>query len=98
MRRIALLIGLLAVVSLVAAVPGTSPPDAAGPADFTDFESSHVHPLAMTPDGSKVLAVNTADNRLAVFDVTGASPVRVGEVPVGLEPVAVAARSNTEAW
>src|SRR6185369_7047031 len=71
---------------------------AAGPASFTHFESGHVHPLAMTPDGSRVLVVNTPDNRLSVFDVTGPSPVRVAEVPVGLEPVSVAARSNTEAW
>src|SRR6185369_5265354 len=38
------------------------------------------------------------DNWLAVFDVTGATPVRVAEIPVGLEPVSVAARTNSEAW
>lgn len=66
--------------------------------DFVHFESGHVHPLAMTPDGSKLLAVNTADNRLAVFSLAGALPTRVAEIPVGLEPVSVAARTNTEAW
>src|SRR6185503_10552838 len=66
--------------------------------DFVHFESAHVHPLAMTPDGTRLLAVNTPDNRLAVFDLTGATPVRIAEVPVGLEPVSVAARTNSEAW
>lgn len=98
MRRAALALCLIAVLSAVATLPGGKPLHAAGPTDFTHFESSHVHPLAMTPDGTKVLVVNTSDNRLSVFDVTGTSPVRVGEVPVGLEPVSVAARSNTEAW
>ena len=41
---------------------------------------------------------NTPDDRLEVFEVTsGRSPAR-GSVPVGLEPVAVAARSDTEVW
>jgi cysteine-rich repeat protein/YVTN family beta-propeller protein len=75
---------------------------AAGPATaqdrFTLFESGSVRPLAMTPDGSTLVACNTPDNRLEVFDVGAGSPVAVGSVVVGLEPVAVAARSNTEVW
>jgi YVTN family beta-propeller protein len=98
MQRIATLVAILVVVAGVASLRSPAPLRAAGPADFTHFESSHVHPIAMTPDGSRVLVVNTPDNRLGVFDVTGATPVRVGEVPVGLEPVSVAARSNTEVW
>ncbi|MDY7232354.1 hypothetical protein SYV04_38555 [Hyalangium sp. s54d21] len=47
-----------------------------------------------------MLAVNTADNRLLVFDLTGPGrePRLVATIPVGLEPVSVRARSNTEAW
>ena len=66
--------------------------------DFVHFESGHVHPLAMTPDGTRLLAVNTADDQLAVFDVTGTSPLLVAEIPVGLEPVSVAVRGSGEAW
>lgn len=65
---------------------------------FVNWEDPHVHPLDMTPDGTRLLAVNTADNRLAVFDVTGANLVLLYEVPVGVDPVSVRARSNNEAW
>ncbi len=62
------------------------------------FESPHVHPLELTPDGTRLLAVNTDDHRLVVFDVTEDPPRRLAEIPVGLEPVTVRARSNREAW
>ncbi|MBN8226837.1 hypothetical protein JYK02_04860 [Corallococcus macrosporus] len=65
---------------------------------FIEFESAHVRPLALSPDGTKLFAVNTPDNRLEVFNVTSAGLSLVAEVPVGLEPVSVAARSNTEVW
>ena len=42
--------------------------------------------------------MNTPDNRLSVFDLTGVTPMRIAEIPVGLEPVSVAARTNGEAW
>ncbi len=98
MRRLPLILLLVALASAFTALPARTPLRAAGPADFAHFESGHVHPIAMTPDGARVLVVNTPDNRLGVFDVTGAAPVRVAEIPVGLEPVSVAALSNTEAW
>ena len=66
--------------------------------DFKSFESPQVHPLALTPDGTRLLAVNTPDNRLSVFQLTGDTPVLSAEIPVGLEPVSVAARNNQEAW
>lgn len=65
------------------------------------FEGRQTHPLAWTPSGRLLLAVNTTDARLSVFDVTVASnaaPVLVAEIPVGLEPVAVRARTEDEAW
>jgi DNA-binding beta-propeller fold protein YncE len=67
-------------------------------ASFTTFESGQVRPLAMSPDGTKLFAVNTPDARLEIFDVTSGVPVHTGSVPVGLEPVAVAARTNLEIW
>ncbi|NOK36439.1 hypothetical protein HMI49_24840 [Corallococcus exercitus] len=65
---------------------------------FIEFESAHVRPLALSPDGTKLFAVNTPDNRLEVFNVTSGGLSLVAEVPVGLEPVSVAVRSNTEVW
>ena len=71
-----------------------------GVASFTTFESGHVRPLAMSPDGTRLFAVNTPDDQLEIFSVspgTGALTPQAS-VPVGLEPVAVAARSNGEVW
>ncbi|RKI74011.1 hypothetical protein D7X55_03640 [Corallococcus sp. AB049A] len=84
---------LCAAVSLFASAPA-----AAQAPSFIEFESAHVRPLALSPDGTKLFAVNTPDNRLEVFNVTSAGLSLVAEVPVGLEPVSVAARSNTEVW
>jgi len=68
------------------------------PTDFVNFETPHVHPLDLTPDGSRLLAVNTPSASLEVLDVTGATPTRVRSIAVGLEPVTVRARTNDEAW
>ena len=68
------------------------------PSSFKSFESPQVHPLSLTPDGARLLAVNTPDHRLSVFQLTGEGPVLIAEIPVGLEPVSVAARNDREAW
>lgn len=68
------------------------------PSGFTNFETEPVRPLALSPDGSRLFALNTADDRLEVFSVAAEGLTRVGEVGVGLRPVAVAARSNDEVW
>ncbi|QSQ12318.1 YncE family protein [Myxococcus landrumensis] len=65
---------------------------------FVNWEHPHVHPLELTPDGARLLAVNTADNRLLVFSLSSGTPVLTASIPVGLDPVSVRARSNTEAW
>lgn len=77
---------------LVAAAPGL-----AG-ASFVNWESPHVSPLGITPDGTRLLAVNTADNRLEVFDIRQGTAIHVDSIPVGLDPVSVRARSADEAW
>ena len=66
--------------------------------DYRLFEAGQVRPLAVSPDGTRLFAVNTPDARLEVFDISSGSTLPVGVVPVGLEPVAVAARTNTEVW
>src|SRR5262245_17828698 len=69
---------------------------------FVNFESGHVRPLALSLDGNRLFAVNTPDNRLAIYDITAGGLSLAAEVSVGLEPVAVATRVNgalrTEAW
>ena len=62
---------------------------------FFLFESGHVRPLALSPGDDLLVAVNTPDNRLQVFSLTGNLPLSIGQVLVGLEPVAVAIRAET---
>ncbi len=84
---------LLLIAALLAA--------AAKAQTFSHFEARHVHPLALTPDGRTLLAVNSPDASLSVFDVSNLfrhSPLLIGEIPVGLEPVSVRARTDGEAW
>ena len=73
----------------VASAAGTS---------FTLFESGQVRPLAMSPDRQHLFAVNTPDNRLEIFRIEPHRLVHTASIPVGLEPVAVAARSDREVW
>ena len=98
MRRLPLLLVLLALALGLGALPRSIVSRTALNPDFVHFESGHVHPLALTPGGGLLLAVNTPDNRLAVFDVTGAVPVKIADIPVGLEPVSVAALDDSTAW
>lgn len=65
---------------------------------YNNFEAPQVHPITLTPDGSKLLAVNTSDNRLSVFQIVDGTPSLVDEIPVGLQPVSVAARNDQEVW
>ncbi|MCB1688913.1 MAG: thrombospondin type 3 repeat-containing protein [Halioglobus sp.] len=77
---------------------GISTTPAISQPSFITFESGHVRPVATTPDGTKLFAVNTPDNRLEVFTVSGGSLTHTDSIPVGMEPVAVAARTNSEVW
>ncbi len=77
------------------------PRNAAGPRAwpaFVNFETPQVHPLEMTPDRQTLLVCNTADNRIEVFSLDSGTPVAVGSVAVGLDPVSVRARTSTEVW
>ncbi|MCW1886117.1 hypothetical protein OKA04_15365 [Luteolibacter flavescens] len=65
------------------------------------FEARHLHPVDITPDGAHVLAVNAPGGYLSVFTPGTAehpAPLLVAEIPVGLEPVTVRARTSQEAW
>ena len=93
-RAIALCISFGATVLLVlSSSPGFSQ------TDILAFESGPVRPVVLSPDGSRLFVANIPDAHLEVFDVSGAgAPVPVASIPVGMEPVAIAAISNDEVW
>ena len=67
-------------------------------ASYTLFEAGQVRPLALSPNGKRLFAINTPDNRLEVFGLSKQGMRHCGAVTVGLEPVAVAARTDREVW
>jgi YVTN family beta-propeller protein len=85
-------------IPLLACLFGLFPAPLLAQGSFVNFETPHVTPLALASDGSRLYAVNTADDRLEVFDTSGAAPVYLASIPVGFDPVSVRLRSDDEAW
>lgn len=86
-----LLLGLF----LVAGVSGFA---SASEQSYTLFESGQVRPLALSPNGDKLYAVNTPDNSLEIFSIDSNGITLEKSIPVGMEPVAVALLNDKEAW
>lgn len=91
MRKFTRLIGAGFVIALCATPTRAQ-------TSFVTFESGPVRPLALSPDASRLFAVNTPDGMLEIFDVDAGGLTHSGSVAVGMEPVAVAARTATEVW
>ncbi len=67
--------------------------------DFIAFESGPVRPMALSPDGSFLYVVNPPDNRLEVYGVKDDGTLAYAtSIPVGMEPVSVAANGYEEVW
>jgi DNA-binding beta-propeller fold protein YncE/mono/diheme cytochrome c family protein len=84
--------------AVMAVMLSVHPACATSAPDFIAFESGQVRPLAMSPDGNTLFAVNTPNGTLEVFKIAIGNLERAAQIPVGLEPVAVAARTDTEVW
>lgn len=54
--------------------------------------------MAMSSDGSTLVATNTPNSALEIYDLTDTGMTHRLSIPVGLEPVAVALRNANEAW
>ncbi|HEX7878354.1 MAG TPA: FlgD immunoglobulin-like domain containing protein [Candidatus Eisenbacteria bacterium] len=83
----------LAAIVLLANLPSSSL------AAFVNFESHQIHPIGMSPDGSKLAALNTPDGYLVIYElsiVTG--PTMTAQIPVGMEPVSLTWHGNNEIW
>ena len=87
----------LAFAGLIALLFGAG--TASGQTSFVAFESGSVRPVAMSPSGALLFVANTPDNRLEIFQIAELGRlVHQASVPVGMEPVAVAARTENEVW
>ena len=95
MFRIALVVSLVALLLQLTAISQTG----ITPANFVNFEGAQTNPIRLSPDGTRLFAVNTPDARLSVFDLLEpANPTLIAEIPVGIEPVSVNPRTNDEVW
>src|SRR5215208_7135858 len=100
-----LMVALSVLAGLVAMLPSGAgarmvdfKPLGAQSGGFTLFESGQVRPLALSPGGKFLFAANTPDNRLEVFRIENNGLEHRASIPVGLEPVALAARNDSEIW
>ena len=69
-----------------------------GQTDFVTFESGQVRPLRAVAGRPDAVRANTPDGQLEIFNVGAGGISHAASVPVGLEPVAIAARSDSEVW
>src|ERR1044072_7623661 len=97
MKSIKVITALLILTAIFFVKPAATQTTTAN--SYVNFEGAQTSPVRLSPDGSRLFAVNTPDARLSVFDITQpASPALIAEIPVGVEPVSVNARTNDEAW
>ena len=95
MKTLVLSLLIVAACSFAPTLCGAAATDAT----FLNFEGKQTAPVRLSPDGTRLFAVNTPDARLSVFDTSNPSnPILIAEIPVGLEPVSVNPLNNDEAW
>jgi YVTN family beta-propeller protein len=93
------MIALRTILSISAAAMFLSATAASQTGSYVNFESPQTNPLRLSPDGTRLFAANTSDNRLSVFDISNPSnPVLMAEISVGLDPVSLCPRTNDEVW
>jgi len=69
------------------------------PGTYVNFETAHVNPVALSPNGSKLAVCNTPDSHVEIYSINGSGLlVNDASIPVGFDPVSVKFRSNTELW
>ena len=97
--RRALALAVATSSALLGAPLFASSASAASPPNFITFESGQVRPLAISPDGTHAVRGQHAQRHARdLHRIRRWAHCTTARVPVGLEPVAVAARSDTEVW
>jgi YVTN family beta-propeller protein len=90
--------GVSMALQLAVLIAGWGPSSFGRTGAFVNFETPPVHPVALSPDGSRLGVCNLADGRLEIFDVSSGTAVALGNVPVGIDPVSVRFLTPGEAW
>jgi len=86
-------------VCLLICLPGDLLAEATSPESFANFESPQARSLTILADASRLYAVNTPAGSLSVYSLEDPqAPELTMEIPVGLEPVAVAEHTENEVW
>jgi DNA-binding beta-propeller fold protein YncE len=92
--------GLAAIAAVAGLALASLAPSSSAEDRYLAFEARQTHPIERV--GDLLLAVNSPAGTLAVYDLSqpwsGGAPHLRWEVPVGVEPVSVRARSASEAW
>jgi YVTN family beta-propeller protein len=96
--RVATALSYVFLAGALGACHSSTPPPAPFVKPTFTFESGPVRPVVLSQDGSRLFVANTSNSSLDVFNVAPSGLSFAASVYVGLEPVAVAARSNTEVW
>lgn len=66
---------------------------------FINYETPHVHPIDISPDGSKLAVVNTPDGHVEIFDIDVSGDITHSDsIKVGLDPVTARFYSDSELW
>lgn len=78
--------------------PPDDPPRDSAASGFTNFETGPVKPLAISSDQRYLFVLNTADDRLEIFDTRGDRLRSIGETAVRLRPVSLALRNDKQLW
>ena len=64
-----------------------------------NYESGPVRPLAISADNKRLFVTNTPSNTLEIYSINADDSLALtGTVTVGVDPVAVAVRSENEVW
>jgi YVTN family beta-propeller protein len=64
--------------------------------NFVNFETAPVHPVSLSPDGSRLAVCNLPAGRVEILHGDTLAPVV--SIPVGIDPVAVRFRKTNELW
>src|SRR4051812_25270988 len=85
---------LLVAIAMLAGLAATN----LAQADFINFETTPVHPVALSPDGDRLAVCNLPDGRIEMFSFSNGVPIAAGSIPVGVDPVSVRFRTANELW